>query len=111
MGNPLLNWTAFGRHNTGARVASQRRVVQNPNHLSSPRPIRVAVVAPSLRILGGQAVQAQRLLDGWRDDPEVDAWLVPHNPVPPAPFDRLLEIKYVRTLVTQLCYWPMLLRE
>jgi glycosyltransferase involved in cell wall biosynthesis len=111
MGNPLLNWTAFGRHNTGARVASQRRVVQDPNHLSSPRPIRVAVVAPSLRILGGQAVQAQRLLDGWRDDPEVDAWLVPHNPVPPAPFDRLLEIKYVRTLVTQLCYWPMLLRE
>jgi glycosyltransferase involved in cell wall biosynthesis len=64
-----------------------------------------------LRILGGQAVQAQRLLQGWQDDPEIHAWLVPHNPVPPSPFDRLLEVKYARTLVTQLCYWPMLMRE
>jgi glycosyltransferase involved in cell wall biosynthesis len=86
-------------------------VVEDPIRLRTRRPIRVAVVAPSLRILGGQAVQAQRLLDGWRDDPEVDAWLVPHNPVPPRPFDRLLAIKYLRTVVTQLCYWPLLLHE
>ena len=39
--------------------------------------IRVAFVAPSLRILGGQAVQADRLLTAWKDDPDVDAWLVP----------------------------------
>ena len=32
-------------------------------------------------------------------------------PVPPKPFDRLLQIKYVRTIVTQLCYWPLLIRE
>jgi glycosyltransferase involved in cell wall biosynthesis len=31
--------------------------------------------------------------------------------VPPAPFDRLLRIKYLRTIVTQLWYWPLLLRE
>jgi glycosyltransferase involved in cell wall biosynthesis len=31
--------------------------------------------------------------------------------VPPAPFDRLLRIKYVRTVVTQLWYWPLLVRE
>jgi glycosyltransferase involved in cell wall biosynthesis len=31
--------------------------------------------------------------------------------VPRAPFDRLLTIKYVRTLVTQLWYWPLLFRE
>ena len=79
--------------------------------MTKRRPIRVALVAPSLRILGGQAVQAQRLLDGWRDDREICAWLVPHNPVPPRPFNRLLDIKYVRTLVTQLCYWPMLLYQ
>ena len=41
----------------------------------------------------------------------MDAWLVPINPVPRAPFDRLLRIKYVRTLVTQLLYWPLLVRE
>ncbi len=56
-------------------------------------------------------MQAQRLLDGWRDRAEVAAWLVPHNPIPCRPFDRLLRVKYLRTLVTQLWYWPMLLRE
>jgi glycosyltransferase involved in cell wall biosynthesis len=76
-----------------------------------PSRVRVAIVAASLRILGGQAVQAQRLLDGWASDPDVEAWLVPINPVPPAPFDRLLGIKFVRTLVTQLYYWPLLVRE
>jgi glycosyltransferase involved in cell wall biosynthesis len=74
-------------------------------------PIRVALVAASLRILGGQAVQAQRLLDGWRGDTDVEAWLVPINPVPPRPFDRLLGVKYLRTIVTQICYWPLLVRE
>jgi len=79
-----------------------------------PRPtrrIRVAIVVASLRILGGQAVQAQRMVNGWQEDAEVEAWIVPINPVPPAPFDRLLPIKYVRTLVTQLVYWPLLFRE
>jgi L-malate glycosyltransferase len=51
------------------------------------------------------------MIDGWKDDPAVEAWIVPINPVPPRPFDRLLAIKYVRTLVTQLCYWPLLFRE
>jgi glycosyltransferase involved in cell wall biosynthesis len=76
-----------------------------------PRPLRVAIVAASLRILGGQAVQAARLLDSWRGDPQVDAWLVPINPVPPRPFDSLLRVKYLRTIVTQLWYWPLLVRE
>jgi glycosyltransferase involved in cell wall biosynthesis len=78
--------------------------------LPQMRKLRVAIVAPSLRILGGQAVQAQRLLDAWADDPDVDAWLVPVNPAPPAaaPF---LKIKYVRTVATQLMYWPLLIRE
>jgi len=71
----------------------------------------VALVAPSLRILGGQAVQADRLLRAWRNDPDVDAWLVPVNPVAPSPFRWLLSLKYVRTLVTELTYIPLLLRE
>src|SRR5678816_74199 len=73
--------------------------------------LRVAVVAPTFRILGGHSVQAARILDGWRDDAAVDAWLVPINPMPPTPFDRLLSIKGIRTAVTQLCYWPLLWRE
>jgi glycosyltransferase involved in cell wall biosynthesis len=77
----------------------------------SQRPLRIAIVAASLRILGGQAVQAQRLLDGWRDDPDIDAWLVPIDPVPARPYDSLLSIQYVRTIVTQFWYWPLLVRE
>jgi glycosyltransferase involved in cell wall biosynthesis len=74
-------------------------------------PLRVAIVAPSLRILGGQAVQADRLLRAWQNDPEVRAWLVPHNPVPPAPIRFALATKYVRTIVTECVYVPLLLRE
>lgn len=56
-------------------------------------------------------MQAQRLIDGWRNDPAVDAWLVPINPDPPAALMHLHEAKYVRTVMTQLGYWPLLLRE
>jgi glycosyltransferase involved in cell wall biosynthesis len=76
-----------------------------------PRRLRVAVVVASLRILGGQAVQADRMLRGWQHDPDIEAWLVPINPVPSKPLDALLRVKYLRTLVTQLCYWPLLVRE
>ena len=78
---------------------------------ASTGPIRVAIVVASLRILGGQAVQAQRMIRGWTGDSAVKAWIVPIDPVPPAPFDRLLRVKYLRTLVTQICYWPLLFRE
>jgi glycosyltransferase involved in cell wall biosynthesis len=82
----------------------------HPNGIA-PERVNVAIVAASLRILGGHAVQAQRLLDGWAGDSEVHAWLVPINPVPPPPFNRLLRVPFVRTVVTQLCYWPLLVRE
>ena len=76
-----------------------------------PQPLRVAVVVASQRILGGHSVQARQLLDAWRADGSVDAWIVPIDPMPPAPVDRLLRIKYVRTIATQLWYWPLLFRE
>jgi glycosyltransferase involved in cell wall biosynthesis len=74
-------------------------------------PLSVAIVAPSRRNLGGQAIQAERLLANWREDPEVRAWLVPVNPEPPRLLRRLARIKYVRTVLTQLSYWPLLFRE
>lgn len=75
------------------------------------RPLHIALVAPSLRILGGQAVQADRLLRAWAGDPDVHAWLVPHNPIPPAPLRWATRIKYLRTIVTEATYLPLLLRE
>jgi glycosyltransferase involved in cell wall biosynthesis len=73
--------------------------------------LRVAFVAPSLSILGGQAVQADRLLSAWRNDPDVSAWLVPVNPLPPAPLRRALRVKYLRTAITECAYLPLLVRE
>jgi glycosyltransferase involved in cell wall biosynthesis len=76
------------------------------------RPLRIAIVAPSLAILGGQSVQAEQLLRAWSDDPDVQAWLVPVNPEPPSPRLRsLARKKYIRTLITQASYWPLLWRE
>ena len=76
-----------------------------------PDRIRVDFVAPSLRILGGQAVQADRLLAAWQDDPDVDAWLVPVNPLPPRALQFALDVKYLRTIVNELIYLPLLARE
>jgi L-malate glycosyltransferase len=73
--------------------------------------LQVAVVAPSLDILGGQAVQADRLLQAWRDDPDVDAWLVPINPEPPRALRFGTRVKYLRTVLTELTYCPLLVRE
>src|SRR6476646_4200852 len=73
--------------------------------------LNIAIVAPSMGILGGQAVQASRLLRAWRDDPDVRAWLVPINPLPPPGFRWMLKVSVARTLATQICYWPSLLRQ
>jgi glycosyltransferase involved in cell wall biosynthesis len=70
---------------------------------------RIALVAPSLEILGGQGVQAQALLDGLRGDGG-DAFLVPINPRFPAPLGALRSRRYVRTVVIQLLYVPSLAR-
>lgn len=56
-------------------------------------------------------MQADRLLRAWEGDPEVRAWLVPHNPVPPRPLRWATRVKYVRTLVTEATYLPLLARE
>jgi glycosyltransferase involved in cell wall biosynthesis len=74
------------------------------------RKLRLAIVAPTLSILGGQAVQADRLLRGWRGDPDVDAWLVPINPLPPGGLRFAIKIKYLRTIATELTYIPLLAR-
>jgi glycosyltransferase involved in cell wall biosynthesis len=74
-------------------------------------PPRVAIVAASPRIVGGHAVQAGRLIQRWRNEGTVEAWLVPIDPEPPRALAPALRVKYLRTVVTQLLYWPLLLRE
>ena len=65
--------------------------------------VRILIVAPSLAIMGGQAVQADLLLRNFRAE-GVDVGFQPHNPVPWWPLNYLTRIKYVRTLVVSLFY-------
>ena len=75
------------------------------------KPIRLLLVAPSLRILGGQAVQAKYLLELMSREPGFEVSFVPHNPRLPGPLRLLQKIKYVRTLVTSLVYCINLLLQ
>lgn len=72
---------------------------------------RVGVVAPSLRILGGQAVAADRLVDRLNRSGLADASLVEVNPALPGPFRLLQRVKYLRTFVTSIAYLGMLIRR
>lgn len=76
-----------------------------------PRRLRVLIVAPSIDILGGQAVQAARLLEGLREEPSLEVGFLPINPRLPGPFRHLQRIKYVRTFVTSLQYAASLLKD
>jgi L-malate glycosyltransferase len=70
--------------------------------------VRVLLVAPSLAILGGQAVQADLLLRNLRTE-GVSADLLPINPIPWGPLNYLTRIKYVRTLIVSIFYVASLL--
>ena len=75
------------------------------------RPIRVCLVAPSLSILGGQAVAAQRLLERLRTVPGLEVGFLPHDPRTNALLRLLQRVKYVRTLATTAAYVSSLLRK
>jgi L-malate glycosyltransferase len=68
------------------------------------KPLRVLIVAPSFDILGGQAVQAARLLDRLRQEPGLEVAFLPVNPRLPGVLRKLQAIKYVRTVVTSIAY-------
>jgi glycosyltransferase involved in cell wall biosynthesis len=73
------------------------------------RPIRVVIVAAPPDWLGGQAVQAARLLDGLAQEPDIEAELLPIHPRLPGALQLLHEIKYARTVVYTVAYYALLL--
>lgn len=75
------------------------------------KPIRVLLIAPSFDIVGGQAVQAGRLLEELRKVPQVKIDFLPVNPRAPKFLSPLQRIKYVRTLVTSALYGIRLLAK
>ena len=73
--------------------------------------IRVAFVAPTLRYVGGQSVQADLMLRNWKDDPEVEARLVPVDPNPPHGLAWVERVPALRTLVREPRYFLELWRN
>lgn len=73
------------------------------------RCLRVLIIAPSLAMLGGQALQCARLIDHLKEEPGLRVSFLPMDPRLPGPLQFLQRIKYVRTIVTTLLYWGMLL--
>lgn len=74
-------------------------------------PLRVCVVAPSMDFLGGQAIQAQRLLAHLREEPGLEVGFIPHVPRLRGRLRRLQTIRYLRTLVSTPMYVALLLAE
>ena len=70
--------------------------------------VRVLIVAPSFDILGGQAVQAARLLDRLGQEPAIEVGFLAVNPRLPGVLRKLQAIKYVRTVVTSISYFASL---
>lgn len=68
--------------------------------------LKIALVAPSLRHVGGQSVQADNLLRAFADDDEIEFIFVPNNP---AAFGQ--SVKFVRTFATSLVFSAALLKQ
>jgi glycosyltransferase involved in cell wall biosynthesis len=74
-------------------------------------PRRICIVAPSLDIVGGQSVVAQRLMQQLAGDADLALAFLPHNPRLPGVLRALQRVRYVRTVTTSVAYVWSLLRE
>ena len=74
------------------------------NAESPEKPVRLLLVAPSMRIVGGLSVQANYLFEHLSREPMFKVSFVAHNPRFPGPFRLFQKIKYVRTVATSLVY-------
>ena len=101
-----------GGHESHIEAGGQEARIEAGGHESpraSRRRVRVLIVAPSLGILGGQAVQAARLRERLAEESSLDVSFLPINPRLPGLLGRLQDIKYVRTVLTSLAYVVSLL--
>ena len=73
--------------------------------------VRILIVAPTPPPLGGQAIQARRLLEKLPEVPGLEVGFVSVNPALPGLLGALQRVKYVRTIVTSVAYVWSLLRH
>ena len=72
--------------------------------------LRVAIVAPTLRWVGGQAVQADLLARHWHNDLEVSTWFVPVDPSFPRVLAWVERVPVLRTVLREPLYLATLWR-
>jgi L-malate glycosyltransferase len=88
----------------GAEAAVSQSSVSSANEAK----IRVAIVAPSLRKVGGQAVQASLLMQNWQNDPALAAEFVATDPTFPKPLAWAERVPFLRTFIRMPFYWANL---
>src|SRR5262245_9137321 len=103
MGSRVMK--ALQQRNRDSRSAAEFRC--SPDKAS----LRILIVAPSLDILGGQAVQASCILSYLKLEPDLVVGFLPINLRLPGVLRSLQSIKYVRTVVTSLLYVATLVVE
>jgi L-malate glycosyltransferase len=86
-----------GAAKSGSRLLQTRPAGRRPT-------LRVAVVAPSLRYVGGQAVQADLLMKHWKDDPEIAAILLSVDPKLPFGLRWAESVPVLRTILRAPLY-------
>lgn len=90
-----------------AGFSNESLLAQSLPRTREARRERIALVGPSLGILGGQGIQAQALSEGLRGE-GYDVTFVAVNPTFPRALRWLRRIPCVRTMVNQLLYLPSL---
>ncbi|MGD0792999.1 MAG: glycosyltransferase family 4 protein [Terriglobales bacterium] len=82
----------------------------SPPKQSSARCLRVCIVAPSLRYVGGQSVQADLLLRHWRNDADIDISFLAVDPPLPRALAWAERIPGLRTILREPIYFSHLWR-
>ena len=89
-------------------VPSTRQSSVSFREKASTSAVRVAIVAPTLRYVGGQAVQAKLLLDHWKNDGRIHASFIPIDPTFPRSLAWAQRVPCLRTVVRTPIYFSTL---
>jgi glycosyltransferase involved in cell wall biosynthesis len=68
--------------------------------------LKVAIVATSMSLIGGQSIQAKRLLDAFANNANIELSFIPNNP------ETIFQnVKFLRTIFTSLKFWWLLIKQ
>ena len=81
---------------------------KSPPKGSSAKRLRVSIIAPSLRYVGGQSAQADLLLRHWQNDPDIDISFLAVDPPLPRVLAWAERIPGLRTILREPIYFARL---